>query len=335
QPKRRTVGATTRESVRALQLEMRFSKTRLLEMYLNAIPCGGNVEGVGAASYAYFAKPPSHLSLGEAALLASLPRAPTRFDPVRHPEAARAARRRVLDALVPRGVAGPAAAEAAAPQPLPARRRRPPLLAPHFCQLVASRGGVRQGRIETTLDPGAQRAAERQVAARIGELRADGVGNAAVVVIVNEGREVRALVGSADFFDRASGGQVNGSIARRSPGSALKPFLYATAFDDGLLVPDSFVLDVPTDFAGYVPEDYDGTYAGQVTARAALVRSLNAPAVRLLSDVGVERFHAELVRGGITTLDQPAAHYGLSLVLGSGEVSLLELTNLYASLAQG
>ena len=335
EPKRRTLGAKVRESFRALQLEMRFSKARLLEMYLNAIPCGGNIEGVGAASYAYFGKTPSHLSLGEAALIASLPRAPTRFDPVRHPDASRAARRRVLDALVTRGVVGTAAAEAASLQPIPAKRRRPPLLAPHFCQLARTLSAGEAGRIATTLDPNAQHAAERQVAARIGGLRADGVGNAAVVVLANDGREVRALVGSADFFDRAASGQVDGTVARRSPGSALKPFLYATAFDDGLLVPDSFVLDVPTDFAGYVPENYDGTYSGQVTAREALVRSLNAPAVRLLSDVGVDRFHAALARGGITTLDQPASHYGLSLVLGSGEVSLLELTNLYVSLAQG
>jgi penicillin-binding protein 1C len=153
------------------------------------------------------------------------------------------------------------------------------------------------------------------------------------VVIENETRAVRALVGSPNFFEEAYDGQVNGATARRSPGSTLKPFLYAMAMDAGLVIPDSYVLDIPTDFSGYVPENYDGLYHGRVTMREALVQSLNAPAVRLLNTVGIESFHRLLQRGGLTTLDRPSASYGLPLILGSGEVSLLDLTNLYATLA--
>jgi penicillin-binding protein 1C len=156
-----------------------------------------------------------------------------------------------------------------------------------------------------------------------------------VVIIDNSTREVRALVGSADFFDRHYDGQNNGAVARRSPGSALKPFLFAKAIDDGRLIPETYLLDIPTDYSGYVAENYDGTYRGRVTARDALVQSLNAPAVRLVSELGVDSFLTTLRHGGLRTLDRPSSHYGLPLILGAGEVRLLDLTNLYATLAEG
>jgi penicillin-binding protein 1C len=154
-------------------------------------------------------------------------------------------------------------------------------------------------------------------------------------VIDNATREVRTLFGSANFFDRQYDGQNDGAIARRSPGSALKPFLYAKAIDDGRLVSETFLFDIPTDYSGYIAENYDGAYRGRVTVRDALIQSLNAPAVRLVSDVGVDSFLTLLRRGGLRTLDRPASHYGLPLILGSGEVRLLDLTNLYATLAEG
>jgi penicillin-binding protein 1C len=190
-------------------------------------------------------------------------------------------------------------------------------------------------RIITTLDRHLQRLAETQIAARIDGLRDRGISGAAVVVIENDSRAVRALIGSPDFFAAAAQGQVNAATARRSPGSTLKPFLYAMAMDLGLIIPDSYLLDAPTDFAGYVPENYDGQYSGLVTVRESLVRSLNAPAVRLLSQVGLPAFHALLQRGGLVTLDRPTTTYGLPLILGSGEVTLLDLTNVYATLAAG
>jgi penicillin-binding protein 1C len=180
-----------------------------------------------------------------------------------------------------------------------------------------------------------QKIAEEQTTLWVSTLRDRGIGSAAVAVIENDTRAVRAMVGSPHFFEEAYDGQVNGATARRSPGSTLKPFLYALAMDAGLITPDSYLFDIPTDFSGYIPENYDGQYHGRVTMREALVQSLNAPAVRLLSTVGVETFHRLLQRGGLTTLDRPSASYGLPLILGSGEVSLLDLTNLYATLAVG
>lgn len=334
EPRQRTVGAKLAEALRALQLERRLSKRRLLELYLNLAPYGGNREGVGAASTFYFGKVPAQLSVGEMALLVALPRAPGRYDPTRDPAAARQARDRVLEQLAERGVLTAAEVEDARRQPLPTRRRSVPFAAPHFARWAAAQLPG-ETRLLTTLDRRIQGAAEGAVARRLPELEARGLTNAAVVVLELERRELVAMVGSADFFDAAAGGQINGALARRSPGSTLKPFLYALAYDRGLIVPDSYLLDVPTDFAGYVAENYDGRYRGRVTAGDALVASLNAPAVRLLSRVGLPDFLDLLRRGGLTTLEEPPSHYGLPLVLGAGEVTLLELTNLYASLAAG
>lgn len=334
QPGPRTLGSKVKEALRAVQLSRRLSKRRQLELYLNVAPYGSNLEGIGAASWFYFGKRPAQLSLGEAALLVALPRSPNGFDPLRHPQAARRARDRVLGELAARGVFPRQSIDEARAQPLPAVRRAAPFAAPHASLLVAERYPGRT-RLRTAIDRRLQAIAEHAVASRASELRWLGIGNAAAVVLEIDSRALRALVGSASFFEAAYSGQVNGATARRSPGSTLKPFLYALAFDQGRIVPDSYLLDVPTDFAGYVAENFDGTYRGRVTAREALVASLNAPAVRLLSDLGLPAFLGLLRRGGLATLDRPARHYGLPLVLGAGEVTLLDLANLYATLAEG
>jgi penicillin-binding protein 1C len=346
EPRRRGLGAKLRECFRALQLERRYSKRRLLEIYVNLTPYGGNVEGVGAAAWFYFGKSPDRLSLGEIALLTALPRSPARYDPTTHPVAARAARDRVLRQLAQRGFLDPGdpgelrggfpphEIERALRQPVPATRHRPPFAAPHFCELALRRFPGRQ-RLVTTLDRDLQRAAEELVRRRIPDLRAQGIGNAAVVIVESSTRAVRALVGSAGFEEDAFQGQVDGAVARRSPGSTLKPFLYAMAMDSGRVLPDSYLLDIPTDFGGYVAENFDQRYRGRVTVRDALIHSYNACAVRLLNEVGLPEFHRLLRRGGLATLDRPSEHYGLPLILGAGEVTLLDLTNLYATLAQG
>ena len=334
EPKSRTLWSKCWEVFRALQLEWHLSKDQLLELYLNLTPYGGNVEGIGAAAHVYFGKTPAQLSLGEAALLAVLPRAPNSYNPARNPAAALAIRNRVLRQLAQRAVFPESAVADALRHPLPTIAWRAPLTAPHFCQLVRDRL-PHSPRLLTTLDQRVQKTAEEQMTLWMATLRDRGIGSAAVVVIENETRAVRAMVGSPNFFEEAYNGQVNGATARRSPGSTLKPFLYAMAMDAGLVIPDSYVLDIPTDFSGYVPENYDGLYHGRVTMRDALVQSLNAPAVRLLNTVGIESFHRLLLRGGLTTLDRPPADYGLPLILGSGEVSLLDLTNVYATLAVG
>lgn len=336
EPKPRTLGAKLVETFRALQLERALSKREVLEAYLNLAPYGGNVEGVGAAAWFYFGKSPGSLSLGEVALLTALPRAPTYYDPARSREAAAEGRGFVLRRLLERGAVTEDAVAHAERQPLPEGRREPPFEAPHLARLVKDRFASPGGpSLASTLDRRVQRVAERSLERRVAELRRDGIGNAAIVVIEIESRAVRALVGSADFFDRERQGQVNGAVARRSPGSTLKPFLYAMAIDDGRVVPASFLLDIPTDFSGYVAENYDQRYRGRVTVRRALAESLNAPAVRLLSAVGVGPFIDLLRRGGLSTIDRPSGSYGLPLVLGAAEVSLLELTNLYAALAEG
>lgn len=334
EPKPRTLWAKGQEMFRALQLERRFSKTELLELYVNLTPYGGNVEGIAAAALVYFDKTPAQLSLGEAALLSVLPRSPNGYNPARNPQVARAVRDRVLQQLLRQRAFSPEVIADAQRHPVHAPSWRPPFVAPHFCQLVMDRL-PRAPKMHTTLDRRLQHLAETQVAARVAGLRAHGISSAAVVVIENDSRAVRALVGSPDFFATTTHGQVNAAVARRSPGSTLKPFLYAMAMDSGRIIPDSYLLDIPTDFAGYVPENFDGQYSGLVTVSEALVRSLNAPAVRLLSDIGLPEFHTLLQRGGLRTLDRSTATYGLPLILGSGEVTLLDLTNLYASLARG
>ncbi len=336
-PRRRTLWAKMIEAVRAVQLTAHVSKRRQLEIYLNLTPYGGNLEGVGAASWFYFGKPASQLSLGEIALLTALPRSPSRYDPTSHPVEARAARDRVLRQLAQRGAFSKSEIAEGLRQPLPTKKRRAPFEAPHFAERIA-RLSPGRARVRTTIDAATQRSAEELVRRRISELRALGIGNASTVVIELEGegrRSLRALVGSAGYDETSFQGQVDGSAARRSPGSTLKPFLYAMAFDDGRVLPESYLLDIPTDFGGYVAENYDDVYRGRSTVRDALIHSLNACAVRLLSEVGLERFHKQLLAGGLSTLDRPSSSYGLPLILGAGEVTLLDLVNLYATLGQG
>lgn len=334
EPKPRSIASKCLEIFRALQLEKSFSKDELFAIYLNMTPYGGNIVGAGAAARLYFGKTPDRLSLGEAALLTVLPRSPAAFDPVRRPERARKARDLVLDQLAERGAVTPSEAAAARETPLPRARIRPPFLAPHFCDL-AKKTAPAATAISTTLDARLQKIALETVRGRMPELRARGIANAAAVVLDLATRDVLAMVGSANFFDDAHNGQINGTLISRSPGSALKPFLYALAFDQGLIVPDSILLDIPTSFSGYAPKNYDGLFRGRVTADEALGLSLNVPAVRLLDAVGPDRLHDLLRRGGLSTLDKPAAHYGLALTLGACEVNLLSLVNLYAALAMG
>ncbi len=339
-PRRRTFWAKMIEAMRAVQLTAHVSKRRQLELYLNLTPYGGNLEGVGAAAWFYFGKPASQLSLGEIALLTALPRSPSRYDPTLHPAQAQRARDRVLRQLAERGAFSKRDITEALRQPLPTKKRRAPFSAPQFAERIA-RLSPGRSRVTTSIDSAVQRTAEELVTRRIAELRPLGIGNASVVVIELEEpherarRSLRALVGSAGYGETAYQGQIDGSAAHRSPGSTLKPFLYAMAFDDGRVLPESYLLDIPTDFGGYVAENYDDVYRGRSTVRDALVHSLNACAVRLLSEVGLERFHKRLLAGGLKTLDRPTATYGLPLILGAGEVTLLDLVNLYATLGQG
>jgi len=333
EPKRRTLLSKAVEAFRALQLKRHFEDDELLEIYLNIAPYGGNIEGIGAASYFYFKKSPRALEPHEIALLTLLPRSPTKYDPIRNPQIALKKRNNVLKMLQSRGVFTQGSVSIALGKPIPVKRKKQPFSAPHFTDFVHNQSSESEN-IKTTLDRSIQYISEAVARKHIGDLRSQGIQNLAIVVIENENRELRVMLGSSNFFEKDFSGQVNGAISRRSPGSALKPFLYAMALDKGLVIPDTYMLDIPTDFSGYVAENYDDRYRGRITMRNSLILSLNAPAVRLLSRVGLKDFHDLLLRGGLKTLDRPFMQYGLPLVLGSGEVTLLDLTNLYATLAE-
>ncbi|HUT34061.1 MAG TPA: penicillin-binding protein 1C [Planctomycetota bacterium] len=332
EPRRRTLWAKLVEAFRAWQLEGLRSKDEILAAYLNLAPFGGNLTGAEAASLAYFRKRASDLTLAEAALLAGLPQAPSRLRPDRFPERARARRNHVLGQMLACGFVTPGEFDAAAREPVSVRRRPFPARARHFTQLVRQRYPGRPA-LRTTLDPRVQHLAETALQDGVGALRPAGVSNGAIVVIENDAAAVRALVGSCDFFAEDDG-QVNGATAPRSPGSALKPFTYALAFERGLCTPETILADVPASYSGYEPENYDRDYRGPVAARDALASSLNLPAVRLLRQVGHEALHAFLKQLGLSTLTREADHYGLALTLGAVEVTLLELTNAYATLAR-
>ena len=330
EPRPRTFRSKAIEAFRALQLEWRLSKDEILEWYLNLAPYGGNLVGVEAAARKYFGKPALELTLDEAALLAGLPQSPCRFRPDRFPRRARRRRDAVLAAMRRCGYITQTEYRHAREKPARVEVHPLPFEAPHFAQLVRDHVGPR-GRLVSTLDQRIQTIAERALARQVDALRPSGVTNGSVVVIENRTGAVRALVGSVDFFCEEDDGQVNGAIARRSPGSTLKPFTYALAFGLGLCTPSTTLADVPTAFDGYMPENYDRQYHGLVSASDALARSLNVPAVWLLDQIGPEALRQLLVTLGIHTVKGSP---GLPLTLGACEVALLDLTNAYAALAR-
>jgi penicillin-binding protein 1C len=332
EPKPRTFKNKFIEAIRAIQLELSFSKDEILTYYFNMAPYGGNIVGSAAASYFYFNKEQKHLSLGEASLLAAIPNSPTALRPDGPASLARQGRDKVLNRLLRNGKISQQQLEEALAEPVPDRRFPMPFIAPHLArELKQAYPGA--NRIVSTIDREVQILSRDILRDHIVPLRKHGVTTGAVVVMDTKTREVLAMVGSADFFDEEACGQVNGAIAPRSPGSALKPFVYALALDRGLISPESLLNDVPVDYSGYRPVNYDDRFRGAVTAREALTHSLNVPAVNLAARLGDGGIYAFLKEAGITTLTEQEEHYGLSLVLGGCGVTLLDLTNLYAGLA--
>ncbi|MEW6253919.1 MAG: penicillin-binding transpeptidase domain-containing protein, partial [Planctomycetota bacterium] len=299
-------------------------------------PYGNQLVGCEAAARMYFGKPARDLSLAESAYLAVLPRAPSVFNPYRSRTRVVSRQRALIDALSRAGAIGADERERALSEELVILERRSTFAAPHFVDMLQPRraGGV----LVTTLDAALQAEAERLVAAHLAMLAEHNVTNAAAVIVENATGEILALVGSGDFFDERTGGQVNGATARRQPGSTLKPFVYAVALESGFtaasVLPD-VPLAFPTPGGEYAPQNYDRRFRGPVRARAALANSLNVPAVQLLSDLGVPRVLGALREMGFASLDASAEHYGLGLTLGGGEVTLLELAGAYAMLARG
>ena len=342
EPKARNVPNKLWEMFRALQLELAYSKSEILTYYFNMLPYGGNIVGTAAASRFYFNKPQHAMSLGEAALLAAIPNSPERLRPDRFPDNARKAREKVLNRLLAHRQISEQQWREAAQEPIPTKRYPLPFKAPHLARMLVKGKGLHAGpttggRIYTTIDVKVQETALRILreyldASYAGVINHRLPSTGAIVVMDTRSRQVLAMVGSHDFFDRKALGQINGTLAPRSPGSALKPFIYALAIEQGLITPETLLFDVPVTYAGYEPVNYDGKYSGYVTARQALARSLNVPAVNLNARLKNDTLHAFLKRAGISTLAL-AKKYGLSMVLGGCEVNLLELTTLYAGLA--
>ena len=344
EPKARNIPNKLIEMFRALQLELTYSKSEILNFYFNMLPYGGNIVGTGAASRLYFNKPQDAISLGEAALLAAIPNAPERLRPDRFPERARQARAKILNQLLARRQISEEQWREAMREPIPTKRYALPFNAPHLSRMLVKRNrwnreATADGRIYTTIDAKVQKTAARILneylsASVVGMAGSQShtASTGAIVVMDTETRQVLAMVGSHDFFDQRASGQVNGTLAPRSPGSTLKPFVYALAMEQGLITPETLLFDVPVNYAGYEPVNYDGTYNGYVTARQALAASLNVPAVNLSARLKDVTLHAFLKQAGLSTL-APSKKYGLSMVLGGCEVNLLELTTLYAGLA--
>lgn len=325
----RTLSAKLVETFRAVQLERLYTKDAILERYLNLAPYGGNLRGVEAAAQAYFCKSAMDLSLPEAALLAGLPQSPARYRPDRHPEAAKARRRTVLARMVEMGcITAEQAAEAQAAPLVLTKSRRPPG-ADHAAWLALQRrpqGGP------TTLDAALQAEVAELAGAYARSLPQHE--QIAVVVIDIATAEIRALVGSVDFAAPPDG-QVNGVTARRSPGSTLKPFIYAAAFDARLLSPTTMLDDAPIEFGGWTPRNFDHLFAGRVPAGEALRRSLNIPALLVAARLGAGRCAGAIEAAGVDLPDSAATSAGLGLAVGAAEVTLLDLTNGYATLGRG
>lgn len=328
EPRPRGLRAKAIEIFRALQLEARFSKREILGIWLTLAPQGGNIEGVRAGALAWFGRPAQRLDAAEAALLIALARRPAALSPDRHAEAAWAARD---DVLRRRGAAmlSPEDQALALAAPLPNARLPMPALAPHLARELARQG---DSPIRSSLDAGLQRASERlanEALARLPE-------RASVALIIADlrTRETRALVGGA-FGAENRAGSLDLTRATRSPGSALKPFLYAMAFEQGLVRPDTLLSDLPRRFGAYAPENFDRGFAGRITAAEALRLSLNLPAVALLDGVGPARFAASLRSAGAAPVLPRGVDASLPLALGGAGTTLRDMVGLYALLGDG
>ncbi len=320
----------------ALWLEMRYSKHDILEAYLNLAPYGRNIEGVGAASLIYFYSPVARLSVPQVMALAVIPQNPReRLPRANAPESAAldAARRRLWARWLEHEPAdarfsGDIAAT------VPSRTlQQLPFLAPHMTDALLRQA---EGDVRTTLDLARQRTVERILHGYVVGQSAVGIRNAGALLLELNGARavVRAYVGSADYRDREIDGQVNAVTAKRSPGSALKPFVYALALDQGLLHPRTILKDVPTAFGPFSPENFDGRFVGPIAAEDALIRSRNVPAVAVASQLSRPNLYDLLKNAGVSRM-QSERHYGLALALGGGEVSMEELGRLYAMLLNG
>ena len=319
-------------------LELLYSKKEILEAYLNLVPYGLNIEGIGAASLIYFHKDAGKLTLPEAFTLSVIPQNPVRRIAARDKDFSQntelgQARQRLFAAWATKH---PKDRDQETVVRLPAVLHdlsEMPFLAPHFADAVIQTDPF-DARLDTTLSLSLQKLVERHARGFVESQRHVGISNAAVLLVDHRSMEVKALLGSVDFFDAAIQGQVNGTAAKRSPGSAIKPFIYALGIDQGLIHPLTMLKDAPMSFGEFNPENFDNEFTGPLSARDALIRSRNIPAVEIASRLTAPGLHRFLMQAGITGLREQE-YYGVALALGAAEVSMQELAELYAMLANG
>jgi len=330
--KPRTLTQKVIEMVLALRLELARSKEEIFVLYASYAPFGGNVVGIDAAAWRYYGRPAYKLSWGEAATLAVLPNAPALIYPGRNQEALRLKRDGLLHKLEKKGVIDSLSRELAGSETLPSRPFPLPQLTPHLLDRAEKEGHKGQ-RVRSTIDGALQERVSTLVDRHHQQLRQNEIHNAAVLVIRLPGQQVLAYVGNTRSEDESDGSFVDIIDAPRSSGSILKPLLYTLMLDEGEILPDMLVPDIPTHISGYSPLNFDRTYSGAVPASTALVRSLNVPAVRMLRSYGLEKFHSKLQTLGFSSITQNPGHYGLTLILGGAEVKLWDLCRVYAGMA--
>jgi penicillin-binding protein 1C len=331
EPKDRTYWNKIIEVFRAFQLELRYSKKEILEIYLSLLPFGGNIEGVKSAAYIYFDRPPDKLSLAQSILLAVIPNDPNSLRLDRSNDEIIKKRNYWITKFKNENLFTQSNLNDALEEPVETNRFEIPTIAPHFCYFIKER--YNKNIIKTKLDISIQQTAENILLRHVKRIFYKGITNGAVLIVDNKNSSVVGYCGSADFYDDGSFGQVNGITAVRSPGSTLKAALYAYAFDKGTLTPQMKLADIPIDFNGYQPENYDLKFYGNVSAEFALVNSLNIPAVSLLQNTGSTNFINLLESCGFEKIQELKDKLGLSLILGGCGVTLEELTRLFSSFA--
>ena len=326
----RTIPHKLLEIFQAVKLEIKFSKKQILKMYLDHAPYGRNIVGIRAASLKYFGREPENLTWSEAATLAVLPNAPGLISPGRQQQKLISKRNRLLETLLKRNIIDEATCDLSKMELMPDVVYPLPMLAPHLTRQAANEAN--SSLIRTTLNKQIQYDTEIILTQQAEYLQSIGINNICALICKTETGEIAAYCGSQDFRDSKRNGQVDGVQAARSPGSTLKPFLYALCMDDGILLPETKLNDVPTYFGAFSPENAGKNYDGLVTAHEALVRSLNVPAVRLLYTYGYVEFYECLKAAGISTLFRRSDDYGLTLIIGGAEATLFDLTGLYRGL---
>jgi penicillin-binding protein 1C len=331
----RTFWTKLRQIVRAVEIERVLTKAEVLSLYLDLAPYGGNIEGVRAASLAYFGKEPRRLSLGEAALLVALPQSPEARRPDRSGAAARQARNRVLDRFAALGSVPADEIALVKAEPMLLARRPMPMLAPHAADRAIARS-TPGSRIQLTIDADLQRNLEELARERVRTLALT-LGpdvSLAVLVVDNATGQVAAHVGAPDYFDARRAGQVDMTQALRSPGSTLKPFIYGLGFEDGFIHPVTLIEDRPVRYGAYAPQNFDFTFQGTVTVRKALQQSLNLPALAVLDRIGASRLTARLAQAGAALVLPEGEPPGLAIGLGGVGIQLSDLVMLYAGIAR-